>query len=210
MTEKESEALIFQIQSNYPNFYTRQSAEQADAMIKLWAVAFRDYDKNIVAKALMAVFMRKNDFPPTIAEVNSEIRKILRPETDVIGGEDAWEHISRLLGLFPLSQPYGLWSEDDKAAYVELKTRNPVLTNVCTKRALNAIGGFVVVGNCPLENLSILRSQFVKTYNEIANREVSQALLPPSLASEINAIKESRMSELTGNEAIKRLEAAND
>jgi hypothetical protein len=196
MTINDAEVLIEQIQANYPNFYTRQTAKQAEQMINLWAAAFMDYDRDIVAKGLMAVIMRKNDFPPTVAEVNNEVRKMLRPETDTVGGEDAWERVLELVRYYPLSQPFGSWSQENQEKFGNMLLTDPILSQTYTKKALSSIGGWMTIGCCQLEDLSFLRNSFVKTYNELLSRETAQAMIPPTLTAEIAAIREQHLPQL--------------
>lgn len=180
MTFEEAFEVIYILQSNYPNFYSRQTENQAEIMTQFWATAFRDYDLNIVMNALLSAIMKKKSFPPNIAEINEEIIKMVKPNIEQMDGEIAWGKVQSLIKNFGQY----LFQDQQDALDKELDG------DEILKMAIRACGGLEVLRMCQMNSLNTLRAQFIRIYNSYAKRKVDDLLLPNSLKIEINQIQQ--------------------
>jgi len=190
MTIEEVLSLVSILESNYPSIYGKRDEEKAALQTQTWMIAFSDYDFVLVHKALTAAMLKKPDFPPGLHEVMDELRKITRPESDLPSAEMAWECIMQCCQSYPVGSPWGQWNDYVKDEFDTLTKTDKILSSPQTKQALRSVGGWMVVGATKFDELPILRAQFVKAYDGLADEAKDNALIPPALLVELAEIKE--------------------
>ena len=75
MTKEETTVILAAITAAYPNAYKNMSAEEARAVVTVWAIQFHEMPADIVFMAVNKA-IATSKFPPTIAEVKQKISGI--------------------------------------------------------------------------------------------------------------------------------------
>lgn len=154
----------------YPKFDTFQNPEQLKPIIELWTEMFQDVDFNIVLVAVKKLIF-ESPYPPTIADVRKQVADILTPKENKIDAGQAWGEIMKAVGN------YGFY--DSEGA---LKSMSPLTQAVVKRISWREI--------CMQEEdkMGVLRGQFMKMYDSIAQRQKQDALLPLSIQAQIREI----------------------
>jgi len=100
MTRQETLMLMGTLRVAYPQYYARQSAEEANAAVGLWQMMFADDSAQLVSAAVKAfIATDTKGFPPAIGQIKDKLDK-LRAEAN--GGEltpmEAWQMVRRAIG----------------------------------------------------------------------------------------------------------------
>ena len=191
MTKQEAVGIIYILQSSYPGFYNKQTDKQAEILVDFWASCFNDYEANIVLKALTAIIIKKTEFPPTIAEVNVEIIKMVKPNEEFLDGEAAWGEVQRIM------RKYSAYLDEEQEASMNKELNR----DECLAKTVRACGGMYYLRMCELENINTLRAQFIKIYNSYTKRKQDDLLLPNSLKNKIGEIQQqsiARTNDIVG------------
>lgn len=89
MTKTETIKIMAVLRAAYPQYYAKQSDEDLQGIVNLWAEMFDDEPYEVVAMATKALIKtRTSTFPPTIGEINERIQQIVQPEQDT--AMEAW------------------------------------------------------------------------------------------------------------------------
>ena len=187
MTFNETLNLIYKLQANYPSFYTRQTGEQAKAMIELWQDILQGYDANLVYAAFKVAVSKKTDYPPNIAEINRELVKIMNPSESFMDGEQAWGTVMDLIDLYDKAHTNDsdTWDESHKHGddYKRIISSNPILA-----KSIESCGGICGIKYCGADNAPVIRSQFIKFYNSLQSARMEELLVPGALKNEISIL----------------------
>lgn len=100
MTRQETLMLMGTLRVAYPQYYARQSVEEANAAVGLWQMMFAEDDAKLVSAAVKAfIATDTKGFPPAIGQIKDKLDK-LRAEAH--GGEltamEAWQIVRRAIG----------------------------------------------------------------------------------------------------------------
>ena len=77
MNTNEAIKVMTLLAANYPHYYKNLSKDESYAVVTTWCDRFSDVPAEIVLEAVKDC-ISKCKFPPTIADVNEEIKKIMR------------------------------------------------------------------------------------------------------------------------------------
>lgn len=94
MDRTETIKIMAVLRAAYPQYYAKQSSDDLQSIVTLWAEMFADEPYSTVAMAVKALIKtRASTFPPGIGEINEKIMQITQPEemTEL----EAWALVSR-------------------------------------------------------------------------------------------------------------------
>lgn len=81
MNRTETIKIMAVLRAAYPQYYAKQSTEDLQGIVNLWAEMFEDEPYKLVAMAVKALIKtRVSTFPPGIGEINEKIQQITQPE----------------------------------------------------------------------------------------------------------------------------------
>lgn len=79
MTRQETLMLMGTLRVAYPQYYARQSAEEANAAVGLWQMMFAQDDAKIVSAAVKAfIATDTKGFPPVVGQIKEKMDTIMR------------------------------------------------------------------------------------------------------------------------------------
>lgn len=84
MTRQEALKILAVLRVAYPNSYRGLDEDMASAMAGLWTSQFANMPYSVVSLAVERL-ISKSTFPPTIAEVNDELRSLWAEATTLLG-----------------------------------------------------------------------------------------------------------------------------
>lgn len=96
MDRTETIKIMAVLRAAYPQYYAKQSAEDLEGIVNLWAEMFADEPYSVVGMAVKALIKtRESTFPPGIGEINAKIMQITQPEemTEL----EAWAMVAKAL-----------------------------------------------------------------------------------------------------------------
>lgn len=94
MNRTETIKIMAVLRAAYPQYYAKQSNEDLQDIVNLWAEMFADDPYPVVAMAVKALIKtRVSTFPPGIGEITEQIQKITQPEE--LSEMEAWALVSR-------------------------------------------------------------------------------------------------------------------
>lgn len=161
MTKGEIAKLLAVLAASYPRF------ESNDLKVQVWHEMLGDLDYSIASMAIKKLIMQ-NTFPPSIAEVRKAAIEMINPER--VTSSEAWGEVTRAIRNF------GYYREEEALANM-----SPI-----TARVVRYMGWRDI---CLSEEPSgVLRGQFLKMYEQVANREVEERLLPSAFKDEVKQL----------------------
>lgn len=96
MTREETQQILSVLRINYPNSFTRLSADETFMYLDLWAEAFRDDDVKIVIAAVKAIiYGDKKEFAPNIGQVKNKMYELMNQ--DEMTEYEAWGLVKKAL-----------------------------------------------------------------------------------------------------------------
>jgi len=96
MDRTETIKIMAVLRAAYPQYYAKQSAEDLEGIVNLWAEMFADEPYSVVGMAVKALIKtRESTFPPGIGEINAKIMQIMQPEemTEL----EAWAMVAKAI-----------------------------------------------------------------------------------------------------------------
>ena len=126
---------------------------------ELWYKMLADIPYEIAEKALIKVLATAKFFP-TVAEIRAAATELCSPRLLTSG--EAWEQVMRAI------RRYGFYAQQQTMEMLE-----PLV-----KRAVECVGLREI---CLSEEPDIVRAHFMRVYDQLANREREQVLLPPQI-----------------------------
>ncbi len=169
MTKGEVAKLLAVLAASYPKF------EVDDLKVQVWHEMLGDLDYGIASLAIKKLIL-ESTFPPSIAEVRKAVVEIQTPEQT--NGAQAWGEVVRAI------RRYGYYDPDGA---IQSKSNR-------TARVVQMIGWREI---CLSEEPGVVRGQFLKMYQQVAEREQKMRLLPQSLRDEIQKLA-GHMKFITG------------
>lgn len=163
MKKKEVIKLLGIIAAAYPNM-----KEVDEATVALWYECLKDVD---VKPALVAVkkHILESIYPPSIADIRKQITEITMPKEQKIDGATAWGEVVSAI------KNYGIYREEEALA-----SMSPLTQRVVKYMSWQEI--------CLSDNPGVVRGQFLKMYETIAEQEKRDMLLPDSFKQEMKQI----------------------
>jgi hypothetical protein len=163
----------------YPTFPAFADKEQAKATAKVWATMLGDIDLNILTVAVQK-HTATNKWPPSIAEIRESALSVVQPETTTAA--EAWGEVMKAM------QNYGTYGVEEAK-----ESMSPL-----TRKTVEAIG-FRTICLAEEKEMGVVRGQFLKMYELMANREKQDALIPDRMKQQIKEIAESKgMKQIGG------------
>jgi len=162
MTKAETAKLLTLIAANYSKF------DVPDIKVNLWFELLNDLPFNLVQTALKKV-MLTSPYPPTIADLRKAAAEIITPIGETLDAGKAWGEVQKAI------QKCG-WC-DPEGAY---KLMSPLTKEVVEQISWQEI--------CSSEETGVIRGQFMKMFNTLADRHKEQKMLPEKLKAEIEKI----------------------
>ena len=167
MTKSEVAKLLAVIAAAYPKF------EVDDLKVQVWHEMLGDLEYKMASLAI-AKLIQESTFPPSIAEIRKAANDILHPEQTT--GTQAWGEVIRAI------RNYGVYREEEALASMSPRTAYVV----------KCMGWREI---CMAEELGVIRGHFLKMYQQVAEREQKEQLLPPAMRREIKQIAQLRLPE---------------
>jgi hypothetical protein len=169
VTKKEFALFVSALKTYYP----RENILPNEQAIALWYNQLQDLPYN-VAEVVLNKWVATNKWSPSIADIREQVAGLTKGESKTWG--EAWDEVIRLV------RRYGSYDEGQALASMDEVTR----------RAVKGVGWKNI---CFSENISVERANFRMAYEQIAEREKTDAQLPPQLRRLIN-----NMPALIGSE----------
>lgn len=168
MNKGEIAKLLAVLAASYAKF------EVDDIKVQVWHEMLGDLDYGIANMAVKKL-IAQNTFPPGIAEVRKAAAEIMNPNS--VTGSEAWGEVERAI------RAYGYYRETEALA-----SMNPRVAKV-----VKYIGWREI---CLNDEPGVVRGQFLKMYQQVAERDQKERLLPVGLRNEIQLLA-SRMEMKT-------------
>lgn len=161
------------LKAAYPYFYSKMSAEDAGAAVKLWDTILKDYPYNAVNAAIVALIStRTSTFPPVPGEVVAEIHKLT--DAEKMDGSEAWALVKNALR----NSLYGFHEEFQKLpASVQAAVRSE-----------NQLREWAMMEASEVD--TVVASNFQKSYRITAARDDEWQRLPSSVRSFVSGLLE--------------------
>jgi hypothetical protein len=168
--------LVFgEMRKTYPVYYKQLTRQEAENMVSVWADLFVDYPASLILAAAKQFMMNDTKgFPPVPGQIMAIVNATLKPASDVPSEAEAWEQIKRAVsnGL------YNAGREFDKL--------HPILKRL--------VGGPDTLYRWALmeeETLDMnIRPMICRSYNQYAEQERADKLLPPSMQANVKALRD--------------------
>ena len=176
MTKTETVKLLAVISAAFPNI------QVAEATVALWHELLGDLDLNLVLAATKKLIL-ESPYPPTIADIRKQVVEITTPHDEKIDAATAWGEVEKAIQL------YGYYREAEAMASMSPRTAKVVKYIGWQEISLS-------------EEPGVVRGQFLKMYQQIAEREQKEKLLLQGLRDEMQRLV-SRMNvkAIAGGEA---------
>jgi hypothetical protein len=162
MNRSEIKKLIGWAAANFPHLQDKDLSPTAE----LWFKLLPDMPYDIAEKALIKVLATAKFFP-TVAEIRAAASDLCAPR--VLSSGEAWEQVRKAI------RRYGYYAQKET-----MELLDPV-----TAKAVECVG---LTEICYSEEPDIIRAHFMKIYDQLANREREQALLPPQIRRVIDDV----------------------
>lgn len=149
-------------------YYGRENLLPNNQAMELWFRQLEDIPYG-VAEAGLNKWVATNRWSPSIADIRAMA-------ADVKGGEapdwsEAWEKVLKIVGRYGLSrQIEAMEAMDD-----------------LTRQAVRRVGWYDI---CMSENIGVERANFRDIYNNLAERQKKEAVLPPKVSQMIAKVRE--------------------
>lgn len=171
MTWDETKTIIGIIKSLYPNWKTDNPKSTVDT----WHIVLEDFDSNAIQYAIKRYALTdKSGFPPSIGQLIGQLQTV--SEKGDLSGMEAWGLVLRAMR----NSTYNSQSEFD----------------ALPKTVQRAVGNPETLKSWALSDIdstAVLQSNFLRTYNAVAEKAKAEALLPQSM-------------RITEKEEVKRIE----
>lgn len=165
MTFNETKSLVGVAIANFPSMQERDMGPTA----MLWHQMLKDIPYEIAKKALLKVLTTAKYFP-TVSEILEVVADITNPEADTAA--KAWGEVEKAIGH------YGHRREAEA-----LESMSPRTAKVVKYMGWRDI--------CLSTELGVARGQFLKMYQQVAEREQKERVLPESLKADIKRLNAS-------------------
>lgn len=182
MTLQETATIMDILTAAYPHFYGGKNAPDVRSTLSLWASVFADDDVRLVAAAVKAIIVADTrEFPPTIAHVKEQMRKMIQSEA--MTEAEAWFLISQ-------ATKNGIYGSKE-----EFEKLPPQLQKLVG--SAEQLRVWAMMDSDTLH--SVVSSNFQRSYKVIVQREQMEAKLPRDVLRLVSGMSE-RMALGTGED----------
>ena len=168
MNKMETAQVITLLAGNYNNI-AEKTKEQKQLMINTWYECLNDLDYNLVLQAVKNTILQ-SPFPPTIHDVRKNAIEMVKP-TNIRTPIEAWEEAYKMIcnGTYMTQEEFEKHSPEVKRFFGSTTQLKAYATNV----------NF---------NMDVVRSNFLKQYEQITERQKQQKLIPEQMQEIIGQI----------------------
>lgn len=161
MNKIETIQVITLLAGNYDNIANKDK-NQKQLMIATWQECLGDLDYQLVLQAVKKTII-ESPYPPTIHEIRKNAVEIVNPTTQRTGIE-AWEEAYKMIcnGSYMTQEEFDSHSPEVKKFFGSKEQLKTYATNTDF-------------------NMDVVRSNFLKQYDILVNREKQQKLLPEKM-----------------------------
>lgn len=165
MNKIETIQVITLLAGNYDNIANKDK-NQKQLMIAAWQECLGDLDYQLVLQAVKKTII-ESPYPPTIHEIRKNAVEIVNPTTQRTGIE-AWEEAYKMIcnGSYMTQEEFDSHSPEVKKFFGSKEQLKAYSTNTDF-------------------NMDVVRSNFLKQYDVLLNREKQQKLLPEKIQNMI-------------------------
>jgi len=173
---REEMLLVFgEMRKTYPVYYKQLTRQEAENMVSVWADLFVDYPASLILSAAKQFMMNDTKgFPPVPGQIMAIVNATLKPASDVPSEAEAWEQVKRAV------------SNSAYNAGKEFAKLHPILKRL--------VGGPDTLYRWALMDEEVLdmniRPMICRSYNQYAEQERTDKLLPPSMQANVKALRE--------------------
>lgn len=182
MTRQETVTVITLLAGNYESFAKRtQTDEQVEMIINIWHECLGDLDYKLVLQAVKKTII-ESPYPPTIHDIRKNAIEMVNPSNTRTPIE-AWEEAYKMIcnGGYMTQEEFDKHSEEVKKFFGSPTQLRAYATNVDF-------------------NMDVVRSNFLKQYDILVEREKQQKLLPEKMQNMIGQLaKKMEMKQLEGD-----------
>lgn len=173
MTIDEFTTLFEILIAAYPGHKFKSEDDMGKTLI-VWYNLLSDLPYKLVEAAMHNHILQSNSpFFPSINEIRTKALEIVSPETTTAA--EAWGEVLRAV------QYYGIYNIEEG-----LKSLKPL-----TRRVTEAVG-FRTICIASEDEIGVVRGQFLKMYEQMANRERQAALLPDGMKKKLHELAEGK------------------
>ena len=172
MTRQETVVIITLLAGNYESFARRtETDEQVKIMLDTWHSCLKDLDYKIVLQAVKKTII-ESPYPPTIYDIRKNAIELVNPSTKRTAIE-AWDEAYKMIcsGAYMTQEEFDEHSPEVKKFFGSPAQVRAYATNVDF-------------------NMDVVRSNFLKQYELIVDRENKQKLLPQKMQNMIGQLAE--------------------
>lgn len=172
MTRQETVVIITLLAGNYESFARRtETDEQVKIMLDTWHSCLKDLDYKIVLQAVKKTII-ESPYPPTIHDIRKNAIELVNPSTKRTAIE-AWDEAYKMIcsGAYMTQEEFDEHSPEVKKFFGSPAQVRAYATNVDF-------------------NMDVVRSNFLKQYELIVDRENKQKLLPQKMQNMIGQLAE--------------------
>ena len=171
MNKQETAQIITLLAGNY-NSIAEKTKEQKQMMLNTWQECLGDLDYKLILQAVKKNII-ESPYPPTIQEIRKNAIEIITPNTQRTGIE-AWNEAYSMIcnGLYMTEEQFNQASPEVKKFFSNVRqVKELAQTDLKTVN-------------------TVVKGQFLKQYDVIAEREKQQSLLPQQMQDFIAKISE--------------------
>ncbi len=170
MNKAETVQVITLLAGNYDSI-AKKDATQKQLMINTWQECLGDLDYRLVLQAVKKSII-ESPYPPTIHDIRKNAIELVSPSIQRTGIE-AWEEAYKMIcrGAYMSQEEFEQHSPEVKKFFGSIAQLKAYATNVDF-------------------NMDVVRSNFLKQYEVITNREKQQKLLPEQMKNMIGQLAE--------------------
>ena len=168
MNKAETVQVITLLAGNYDSI-AKKDATQKQLMINTWQECLGDLDYKLVLQAVKKTII-ENPYPPTIHDIRKNAIELVNPSTKRTAIE-AWDEACKMIcsGAYMTQEEFEQHSPETRKFFGSVGQLRAYATNVDF-------------------NMDVVRSNFLKQYESIVEREKQQKLLPPKMQDMIEQL----------------------
>ena len=170
MTRQEVIQVLTLLAGNYESFAKRtQTDEQVEMMISTWLECLGDLDYKLVLQAVKKTII-ESPYPPTIHDIRKNAIELVNPTTQRTAIE-AWNEAYKMIcsGAYMTQEEFEQHSPETRKFFGSVNQLKAYATNEDF-------------------NMDVVRSNFLKQYELIVERENKQKLLPQKMQDMIGQL----------------------
>ena len=180
MNKTETVQVITLLAGNYDSIAKKDNT-QKQLMINTWQECLDDLDYKLVLQAVKKTII-ESPYPPTIHDIRKNAIEIANPSTQRTGIE-AWDEAYKMIckGAYMTQEEFEQYSPETRKFFGSVSQLKAYATNVDF-------------------NMDVVRSNFLKQYELIVERENKQKLLPQKMQDMIEQLaNKMEIKQIGGN-----------